>query len=404
MALFYRLRTNFNLKTVNYRNLATSSLLSAGNEAAALTIKEKKRATIARLKSESNPFRILDICCGASLAPESPLDRMAFSIAVSKLSQANHFNAISQLLEELKTRPDLRQNERFHVHSIVLYGQANMIDHAMQTFEEMDKYGLRQSVDALNALLLGCILSKNYEEVKRIFTEFPKVYGIEPNSETYNKVIKSFCESGDSSSVYSILAEMRRKSIRPNATDFGLLLAGFYKEHKYEDVGKVLQMMEKCGIASGVNVYNIRIQSLCKLKRSEEAKALLDGMLSRGIKPNLDTYKHLIHGFGKEGNLEGAKKLFARMINGGCEPDSYCFFMFTYFLCQGGEYETALKVCRASMAKGWVPHFSTMKSLVTGLASISKVAEANELIGLMKKRFPKSGDMWNDIEAALPRQ
>lgn len=73
--------------------------------------------------------------------------------------------------------------------------------------------------------------------MKRIFNEFQKTYGIEPNLDTYNRVIKSLCKPGDSSAVNSILSEMDRKSIKPNATSFGLWLAGCYREEKFGDVG-----------------------------------------------------------------------------------------------------------------------------------------------------------------------
>ncbi|KAK0577917.1 hypothetical protein LWI29_002276 [Acer saccharum] len=403
MALFSRLRSNPTLNILKHRNFSSaSSILSSGNNAP-LTSKEKTRSALSLLKSESNPERILEICRAASLTPESHLDRIAFSVAISKLSKAAHFAGISEYLEELKNRHDLRHSDRYIAHSIVLYGQANMIDHAIRTFKEMDRYGVSRTVKSLNSLLFACILAKDFKEAKRVFVEFPKVYGIEPNLETYNNVIKAFCESGDSSSVYSVLAEMDRKSVKPNATTFGTLLAGFYREEKYEDVGKVMNMMGKYGIKSGLSMHNIRIQSLCKLKKSVEARALFEGMLSRGIKPNSVTYNHLIHGFCREGNLEEAKRLFRSMVNRGCQPDSDCYFTLVHFLCQGGDYETALKVCNESMEMGWVPNFSTMKLLVNGLAGVSKVKEAKELVELMKGKFTKNVDMWDEIEAGFPQ-
>ncbi|KAJ0017214.1 hypothetical protein Pint_10925 [Pistacia integerrima] len=269
MALLSRLRTNLSLNSLKHRHFSASSILASG-DSSPLTSKEKTRAALSLLRSESNPERILDICRAASLTPDSHLDRIALSNAISKLSQANHFNGIAQFLEELKARPDLRRNERFICHSIVLYGQANMMDHAVRTFKEMENNGVSHSVKSLNALIFACILAKDYKEVKRIFVEFPKIYKIEPNLETYNTVIKAFCESDESSSVYSVLAEMDRKS-----------------------------------------------------------------------------------------------------------------------------------VCKESMEKGWVPNFSTMKLLVNGLASVSRVDEAKELIGAVKEKFSKNGDMWNEVEAGL---
>ncbi|XP_057497491.1 pentatricopeptide repeat-containing protein At1g61870, mitochondrial-like [Actinidia eriantha] len=150
------------------------------------------------------------------------------------------------------------------------------------------------------------------------------------------------------------------------------------KPQDYEDAGKVLNSMQKYDIHPGISTYNIRIQSLCKLKKSMEAKALLDGMLSRVMKPNSVTYCHLIHGFCKEGNLYEPMNLFKKMFGSGCQPDSDCYFTLVYFFCQSGDFETALQmICKENMEKGWVQNFLTMKSLVNGLASISKVDERN---------------------------
>ncbi|KAH7846641.1 hypothetical protein Vadar_016352 [Vaccinium darrowii] len=53
------------------------------------------------------------------------------------------------------------------------------------------------------------------------------------------------------------------------------------------------------------------------------------------------------------------------------------------------------------MEKGWVPNFSTMKSLVNGLASVLKVDEARELVEQMKEKFSKSAYMWSQVEEIL---
>lgn len=278
-----------------------------------------------------------------------------------------------------------------------------MIDHAIRTFKQCDELGIARSVKMLNSLIFACILAKNYKEVNRIFLEFPKIYGIVPNLDTYNWVIKAFAESRSTSSAYSVLAEMDRKGVKPNAVTFAHLLSGFYAEERFEDAGKVTNMMDKYGLRPGLTAYNARILSLCKLKRSAEAKALLDGMLSRGMKPKSPTYCHLIHGFCKEGNLDEAKKVFKRMVNSGLKPDSNCYFTLIYFLCQGKDFETALQFSLESMEKNWVPNFSTMKSLVDGLVSISKVAEARDLVAQIKNRFTANADRWKEIEASLPQ-
>ncbi|TKY72142.1 Pentatricopeptide repeat-containing protein mitochondrial [Spatholobus suberectus] len=377
---------------------STTTILSAVSSSP-LTSKQKSRSALHLLKTESNPERILEICRAASLTPDSHLDRRAFSLAVSKLSAAGHLAGIRRLLDDLKTRPDLG-NERFLSHAIVLYGQANMLDHALRTFTH--DLAPPRSVKTLNSLLFASLLAKNYKEVSRIYLQFPKTYSIQPDVDTYNTVVKAFAESGSSSSVYSVFAEMDRNSVRPNVSTLNNSLSGFYREEKFEEVGKVLKLMEeKYRVFPSVSTYNVRIQGLCKLKRSSEAKALLEGMVCGGRKPNSVSYSCLIHGFCKEGDLEEAKRLFRDMKRRGYLPDGECYFTLVHFLCRGGEFEAALEVARESMGKGWVPNFTTMKGLVNGLAGVDKVDEAKEVIKQIKEKFTEYGDKWDEIEAGL---
>lgn len=397
MASFIR-RINSFRPLLQRRNFSSQSSILTPDFST--TGRKKSRAVLSLLKSEANPEIILHICRTATLSPENTLDRVAMSVAISKLAQSDCFDGIRLLVEELKIRPDWR-NERFVSHSIILYGQAGLLKNAIATFEEMGELGIHRTVKSLNALLFACILAKKFDEVKRIFTDFPKMYNIQPDTETYNHVIEAYCELDKSCLGFSVLSEMVSKRCKPNETTFGHLIAGFYKEGKHDDVGKVLKLMEEYGMKPGPSTYNFRIKSLCKLGRSYEAKALLDGMLARGLNPNSTIYLSLIHGFCKEGKFEDAKNLFNTMVKHGCEPDADCYYTLISFLCQGRDYVSALHFSKQSMEKDWVPYFTTMKSLVEGLASISKVEEAKQLVAQIKGRYPKAAHIWKETEEAL---
>lgn len=278
-----------------------------------------------------------------------------------------------------------------------------MLDRALQTFRGLDQYEIPRTVKSFNALLFACLMAKDYKEAKRVYLEMPKIYSIEPDLETYNRMIKVFCESGSTSLSYSIVADMERKWIKPTASSFGLMISGFYKEEKYDDVRKVLRMMKGFGVHVGIATYNIMIQCLCKRKKSAEAKALLGGVMSSRMRPNSATYSHLIHGFCSEENLDEAMNLFVVMVKNGYKPDSDCYFTLIHCLCKGRDFETALILCKESMEKNWVPSFSVMKWIVNGLADLSKVEEAKKLIAQVKQKFRRNVDLWNEVEAELPR-
>ncbi|PIN00591.1 hypothetical protein CDL12_26905 [Handroanthus impetiginosus] len=395
------LRSKLRSLSHHHNRLFSTSILSPDSKTP-LTSKEKSRAALFLLRSEKNPERILDICRAAALTPESHLDRVAYSKAISKLKESHYYEGIRSFIKDSLTRPDFK-TERFVSHFIVLYGQAGLVKDAIKLFDEMPNMGLRYNVKALNSLLFSCILARDYGEMKRIFSEFPRKYGLEPDVDTYNTVLKGFCESGSANSAYSILSEMERKGVRPNKTTFSIVIAGCYKEEKLSDVEKMMGLMKKYGMQPGLSIYNVKIQSLCKLRKSTEAKALLDEISSRGVKPNCVSYGHLIYGFCREGKLDEAKGLFKEMVERKLKPEADCYFTLVYYLCQGRDFEAALGICKECMAKGWVPNITTMRSLVDGLVNIEKVDEAREIIGTLKEKFSENADKWTEIEEGLPK-
>ncbi|KAL7142789.1 hypothetical protein ABFS83_08G147500 [Erythranthe nasuta] len=384
------------------RNRPFSSSILSSDSKTALSSKEKSRAALSLLRFEKEPERIVDICRAASFTPDSHLDRAAYSVAISKLQKSNDYESIRSIIRDSLSRPDFR-SERSVSHLIVLYGQAGLVEDAINLFDEMPDLGIQASVKALNSLLFSCAIAGDYGEMKRVFSDFPRKYGLEPNLDTYNTLLKGLCESGSANSAHSILAEMESKGIKPDAKTFSVAIAGFYKEEKFDDVEKMIVLMKKYGVQKGIGVYNVMIQSLCKLKRSNEAKALLDEILSRNMKPNCVTYAHLITGFCKEGKLDVAKVLFEEMVRRELKPDADCYFTMVHYLCKGHDFEVALGICKECMSKGWIPNITTMKSLVNGLVSVEKVDEAKEIIAVMKEKFSRNADKWIEIEEGLPK-
>ncbi|KAH6795927.1 hypothetical protein C2S51_036913 [Perilla frutescens var. frutescens] len=395
------LRSKLRSLTLHHTRRFSTSILNPDSKTA-LTSQEKSRAAVSLLRFENNPERILDICRAASLTPDTHLDRVAYSAAISKLKKSNYFEGIRAFINDSLARPDSK-SERCFSHFIVLYGQAGLVKDAVKLFDEMPEMGVERNVKSLNALLVSCILAGEYGEMKRIFSEFPGKYGLEPDLDTYNSVLKGLCESDSSNSAYSVLAEMERKGVKPNATTFSAVIAGFYKEKKLSDAENVVELMKKFGVKHGLGIYNVKIQSLCKLKKSEEAKKVLDEILDKGMKPNSVTYGHLIHGLCKEGKLDDAKSLFKDMVDRKLKPGAESYFTLSHYLCKGRDFEAALAICKECIATGWVPNITTMKSLVNGLVSIEKVDEAKEIIGTMKEKFARHADKWTEIEEGLAK-
>lgn len=82
----------------------------------------------------------------------------------------------------------------------------------------------------------------------------------------------------------------------------------------------------------------------------------------------------------------------------GLETGPECYFTLVYFLCQGRDFEDALRICEKCVSKGWVPNYKTMRSMVEGLLSIEKVNEARRIIKQVKAKFLRYAESWKNLE------
>lgn len=390
--------------TASAAAVSPSSILSPSDPSAVLTAQQKSLAAYRLLKQlprspppasgAADPSAVLSICSAASLSPSVHLDRATFSLAVTLLSPspASVRSLVSDLLLSVPS-------ERHVSHAIVLFGQAGLLDDALSTFKS------NPSTKSLNSLLLAAVIAADHPAAARFFAELPSSYNVTPDLNTYNTMIKSFSESGSTRSAYSLLEEMRKQNIKPNATTFSHAITGFYHEQRFDEVKNVMELMKKHGCNPySLAVYNVRIKGLCKLRKSAEANDLYRVMLAKKIKPNWVTMNSLILGFCREGNLEEAKRLYQEMGKRGIvDVESELYFTLIHYLCQGGDFEAALGVCKDAMAKKWVPCFKTMKTLVEGLAQASKVEEAKELVEQMKGKFPGKAEAWKEVEEGFPQ-
>ncbi|KAM3333082.1 hypothetical protein ACQJBY_028286 [Aegilops geniculata] len=390
MAAAVRLFLRRRLATATAIPPTPASILNPSSPTTPLTSRQKTRLAISLLKSSPPPppDQILSICRAAALSPKTHLDRVALSLATSRLSTAP--DSLRDLTSSLLI-------PHHAPHAIVLFGQAGLLPDAISTFQSSP------STRSLNALLFACIVAGNHAEAARIFQTFPDAHRVKPNAETFNSIIKSFSESGTTRSFYSVFDEMCKEGVKPTATTFTAAIAGFYKEERFDDVEKVIKLMKKHGCGESLQVYNARVQGLCKLGRNGDAKALLSEMAKKGTKPNWVTYNHLIYGFCKEGDLEEAKWLYKEMGKKGLVGDSGFYFTVIFHLCKAGDFDTALGVYNEIIPRNWVPCFSTMKMLVNGLAGSSRIDEAKGIIEKMKEKFPDRDEGWKEVEAALPQ-
>ncbi|XP_026384267.1 pentatricopeptide repeat-containing protein At1g80150, mitochondrial-like [Papaver somniferum] len=83
-----------------------------------------------------------------------------------------------------------------------------------------------------------------------------------------------------------------------------------------------------------------------------------------------------------------AKKVYSALHYKGGKPNRMIYQTMIHYLCEGGEFDEAFRMCKDSMGKNWFPSFVTIGKLLVGLLMSSKSRNANILMALVRERTP----------------
>ncbi|CAA7391117.1 unnamed protein product [Spirodela intermedia] len=381
---------------LRYLRLLSSSSASPPQTSSSATAAKKK------LRDERDAVKSLSLLSSISDS-DSPAaaGRYAVELVVKRLAKSRNFSEIENLIESRKREPMITQ-EPYVVSIITAYGYAGMIDHAIRTFDEMDKHGAPRTVLSFNALLTACNHTGNHGRVPELFSEISQKHGIVPDKISYGILIKSLCQSRSMEKVYSLLKEMEEKDVEITPVTYTTLLDTLYKDQKAADAERLWKEMESKGCSPDVAAYNVRIMYNAVHSKPESVIKLIDDMVSAGLKPDTISYNYLITCYCKNGQHEEAKKVYRSLREKGCHPNAATFRNFMYLLCKNKDFDAGREVCMEGIKKNKLPDFGPLKMLMEGLVKNSKVEEAKQLIRLVRKKFPESFlSRWKNVEERL---
>ncbi|OMO56867.1 hypothetical protein CCACVL1_26203 [Corchorus capsularis] len=356
----------------------------------------------AKLRTEYDPDKAVEIYSSVSKNYSSPTSsRYAQDLTVRRLAKSRRFSDIESFIESHKRDPKIVQ-EPFLSTLIRSYGVAGMLDHAINTFDQMEQLGTPRSAISFNSLLNACIQSRQYDKVPHLFDEIPKKYpSVSPDKVSYGILIKSYCESGNPEKGIEVLREMERKGVEATAITFTTILNALYKKGNKEEGDKLWSEMMKNGCELDVASYNVRIMSVVDAE-PEKVKELIEEMSTMGLKPDTISYNYLMTCYCKNGMLDEAKKVYEGLGANGCTPNAATFRTLIFHLCLKGLHEQGYKVFKESVRVHKIPEFNTLKHLATGLVQNDKIKDAKGLIRTVKKTFPPNFlNAWQKLEEEL---
>lgn len=316
--------------------------------------------------------------------------RSVYKIAVHRLARAGQFSHIDDILQHQKQYPDIK-NEYFTTRLIILYGQAKMLDHALQLFDEMPHINCPRTVLSFNSLLAACFPSENLDKVIELFHKLPTELSIEPDVISYTSAIKAFCKKGLFDNAVSLLEEMAAKGVAPNAVTFKFLLTECYHGGMFSEAENAWRLMKEKNVEPNLRCYNSRIQGLVSEKRLSEAIETVKELEQKGLQGCSYTYTYnlLIKGFITEGNVEEVKKWYAALqessaANAATAPNIFTYMALVPFALDHIGIDFAYQLCKDSVGIKGKLSSTIVKKVIDELLKQSKLHQAQELQQLHK--------------------
>ncbi|KAK6935142.1 Pentatricopeptide repeat [Dillenia turbinata] len=264
--------------------------------------------------------------------------------------------------------------------------EAKLGEEALWVLRKMKEFGVRPDTNAYN-IVIRLLCEKNELGLAEELMKEMTLSDLYPDMITYVSMIKGFCNVGRLEDANGLINVMKEHGCSPNAVVYSSFLDGVSRFGSLERVLELLGEMEKEGGSCSPNVvtYTSVIQSLCEKGRSMEALRVLDQMEDCGCFPNRVTSRILITGLCKEGCLEEAYKLIDKLVAGGNVSSGECYSSLVVSLLQIRNVDEAEKLFKKMLAGEVKPNSLASSLMLKDLCSQGRILDAFNFYNEMEK-------------------
>lgn len=331
------------------------------------------------IASQSDPLLAKEIFDLASRQPNFQHLYATFHTLILKLGHSHQFSLMHAVLSSLK-RQKHSINPTLFTHIMRIYGDSKMPDKALKTFYTILEFNMKPLTKHLNCILEILVADRNFIRPAYDLFRAAHKYGVNPNTKSYNILMRAFCLNGDLSIAYTLFNQMFEREVLPDVESYRILMQGLCRKSQVNRAVDLLEDMLNKGFVPDTLSYTTLLNSLCRKKKLKEAYKLLCRMKVKGCNPDIVHYNTIILGYCKSGHAADACKVLEDMPANGCLPNLVSYQSIIGGLCNQGMHDEAKTYIQVMMSKGLSPHFSVVHLLTKGICNIGKIEDACELL------------------------
>ncbi|XP_027364768.1 pentatricopeptide repeat-containing protein At1g71060, mitochondrial-like [Abrus precatorius] len=335
----------------------------------------------------------------------------SFHALIEALGKIRQFKMIWSLVDDMNRRKLLTGNTFSFVAR--RYTRAKKVDEAVETFEKMEKYGLKPQVLDFNRLIDVLCKSKFVEKAQEVFDKMRQL-GLTPDIKSYTIllegwsqqqnllrvdevcremkdegfeldvvayciIINAYCKAKKYDEAIGFYHEMQAKGTRPSPHIYSTLISGLGSDKRLHEALEFFEKSKASGFAPDAPTYNAVVGAYCHSMQIDDAYRMVDEMKKHGIGPNSRTCDIILHHLIKARRIEQACLVFERMSDEwGCEPTLSTYEIMVRMFCNEERLDAAMAVWDQMKAKGLLPGINMFSMLIIALCHENKLDEASK--------------------------
>ncbi|KAH6807798.1 Pentatricopeptide repeat superfamily protein [Perilla frutescens var. frutescens] len=337
----------------------------------------KHVATVIRYQKD--PLRALEMFNSVKKEDGFKHTLLTYRCMVEKLGHHEEFDAMENIVSEMRENLDNSLLEGVYVSVMRSYGKRRKIQEAANVFERMDFYNCEPTVYSYNAIMNILVENGYFDQAHKLYMRL-KEKGIAPDVYTYTIRIKSFCRTSRPHAALRLLNNMPAQRCEVNSVAYCTVVSGFYEGDYSAEAHGLFDEMLRLGLVPNVTTFNKLMHTLCKKGDIRESEMLLDKVLKRGVLPNLFTFNIFIQGLCKKGLPDGAARMLENVTAEGLSPDVVTYNTLICGLCKSSKVVEAENYMNKMVNSGLKPDAFTYNTLIEGYCRINLVQKADKIL------------------------
>lgn len=207
------------------------------------------------VKYQKDPLRALEMFNSVKKEQGFRHNLFSYKFMVKKLGFHGEFEAMEQVLAEMRANIDNCLLEGVYIGAMRHYGRKRKVQEAVDVFERMDFYNCEPSVLSYNAIMNILVENRYFNQAHKVYMRM-RDKRIVPDVYTFTIRIKSFCRTSRPHAALRLLKNMPSHGCELNAVAYCTVVGGLYEENLQDEAYELFDEMLRSETCPDVTTFN----------------------------------------------------------------------------------------------------------------------------------------------------